>query len=130
MNNCISGFKNYRIINNVLLISFSCLLFYFAIIEYTALSYPLTSVYKDIVNVESKGLQRSIGMCLRMDFDEAEKMNKSGLFVFLFFVIQIVFRSLIVLLYKRTSNALILTDVAISVILFFIAFRNFIILLF
>jgi hypothetical protein len=81
----------------------------------------------------STGLSRSFSEIVRFRFESAKKYNVNGIPVFLFFFIQFWFRLLFSWLYFKFSNrqrTIIITDSVFSVILFTIAFWNFIFLLF
>lgn len=81
----------------------------------------------------STGLSRSFSEIVRFRFESANKFNPHGISVFLFFFSQFWFRLCFSWLYIKFSNhrkKIIFSDSVFSLIIFAIAFRNFILLLF
>ena len=81
----------------------------------------------------STGISRSFSEIVRFRFESANRFNSNGIPVFLFFFSQLWLRILFSWLYLKFSKrqkTIILTDSVFSAIIFAIAFRNFILLLF
>ena len=119
---------NYFLISNLFLLIFSILILYFLFFELTGIDYPIKSVYNNNISVTSTGLQRSIGRCVLMDFKGSAVYNKSGLSVFLFFLVQVLFRSAVFVFHRKINNRLVYADIIFSLLLFVFTFRNFVIL--
>lgn len=81
----------------------------------------------------STGLSRSFSEIVRLNFDSAKKYNANGLSIFLFFFIQFWLRLLFIVLFSKFNKlkkTILISDSLISLIIFAITFKNFILLIF
>lgn len=79
------------------------------------------------VPCETCGISRSFSEIIRFDFQSAKDFNRNGIPIFLFFIIQLVFRILLSLVYARKwirQRNVIILDGIISLALFIITFKN------
>lgn len=89
--------------------------------------HPVKCYYKEVYGVDcpSCGLSRAFSAILQFDFKAATDLNKSSLWVFSFFLIQLVMRiaiNRILSLQKLTLRSIVFTDVSVSVFLFALCF--------
>ncbi|MBN2214888.1 MAG: DUF2752 domain-containing protein [Bacteroidales bacterium] len=93
--------------------------------------HPLPSVYKEITGNEpvSTGLSRSFSAIVRLDLRKAIEYNPFGVRIFLFFIVQLLFRiNFFMIARRRTADVpLIILDIALSVGVFIIAFWPFLV---
>jgi len=124
--------QNYKIIN----LSFAGIILFIFI--YSCLfspkgsKHPIPSFYTQITKQKSPstGLSRSFSAIIRADFPLAKTFNPYGIPIFLFFAFQLVFRVFSLILIKDNFSLIkpyIFTDILLSVIGFYLAFKPLII---
>jgi len=122
--------KSYILINFFFAVIILMIFVYSAIFSAQKNNHPIPS-FCPHEPCASTGLSRSFSEIIRLNFDSAKKFNINGIRIFLFFLIQLFLRVMFSLLYYKSSkNKVILIDSIVSLSLFFITFKNFIILLF
>ena len=89
-------------------------------------NYIIKSTYENkITKPPSYGLSRSFSAIVRLDFEKANKQNKNGMEIFLFFLIQLFLRITFLIIYlkkRAVHNKLIIIDALTSIFLFVVAF--------
>jgi hypothetical protein len=95
-------------------------------------NYPVTCFHEQITGEPcvSCGLSHSFSLILRGKFDEAYEWNIYGMRVFLFFMAQLFMRILFSFVYARNHDSrkqLIIFDIVASIIIFFLAFHQFLV---
>ncbi|OFX27872.1 MAG: hypothetical protein A2X08_04155 [Bacteroidetes bacterium GWA2_32_17] len=123
--------ESYIIINIIFAGIILLVIIYSGIFSAQKANHPISS-YCPNQPCASTGLSRSFSEIVRFKFESAKKYNSNGLAIFLFFFIQFWLRILFSIIYhknKTSFKTIIITDSTISLILFFFAFKNFIILM-
>ncbi len=128
MSNSAQTKKNYQLINLSLVSIIFCIFIYSSLFSPEESKHPIPSFYTQITNgtSPSTGLSRSFSAIVRGDLLLAKSYNPIGLPIFLFFSLQFIFRSLSLLLIKerfKFIKPLILVDISLSIVGFYLAFR-------
>jgi hypothetical protein len=94
-------------------------------------SYPIPSGSQVVTGTDSPstGLSRSFSAIVRFNFTEARSYNPYGIRIFLFFLIQLFMRAAGIVLAGKViqrCRIIIISDIMLSIILFFICFWPFI----
>lgn len=123
--------KSYHIINFVLAGIILLIFIYSGLFSAEKDNHPIPSFYEKLSgqSAPSSGLSRSFSEIIRGRFKSAGEFNQYGISVFMFFLIQFFLRFLIsfILLKKYISSGkLVLIDAIISIFLFLLCFRDFI----
>ncbi|MGQ1908869.1 DUF2752 domain-containing protein [Marinifilum sp. RC60d5] len=119
---------NYRIINLTLAGVLCAIFLYSALFSPIKVNHPIPSVFTQLTGAQSpsSGLSRSFSSLIRCNFELANRFNPIGLQIFLFFLIQLIFRTLSFLLIKNHFSLIklyIFLDIIISIIAFLLAFK-------
>ncbi|MPQ45480.1 DUF2752 domain-containing protein [Marinifilum sp. N1E240] len=120
-------FSNYRIINLILASILFAIFSYSAIYSPNKINHPIPSVFTQLTGEisPSTGLSRSFSSLIRCDVKSAINFNPIGLQIFIFFLIQLVFRIGSFFLIKERFTlikAYILSDITLSTIGFLLVF--------
>jgi hypothetical protein len=120
--------QNYKIINLSLAGIIICVFIYSGLFSPEESKHPIPSFYTQITNGNSPstGLSRSFSAIVRGNLQLAKAYNPISLPIFLFFAIQLIFRSLSLILIKENFSLIkpyIFMDVTLSAIGFYLAFR-------
>lgn len=123
--------QNYQIINLSLAGIILCIFVYSGLFSPEESKHPIPSFYTQITNKNSPstGLSRSFSAIIRGDIQLARTFNSTGPQLFLFFLTQLVFRIVSILLIKKNSPLLkpyVVTDIILSILGFYLAFKPFI----
>jgi hypothetical protein len=91
--------------------------------------HPIKCVHFEQTGIpcETCGISRSFSEIVRFDFQSAKDFNRNGIPIFLFFLIQLVFRILFSLIYSKNwtkPRNVIIIDSLVSILLFLIMFKN------
>jgi hypothetical protein len=123
--------NSYPIINLILAGVILVIFVYSAIPQAGRENLSISSQYKILTGKEanSSGLSRAFSQIIRFNFKEANQYNENSLEVFLFFLLQFIMRILFYFLYPLITKTKILirSDIAVSVILFLICFKDLIV---
>jgi hypothetical protein len=134
-NNLISGVRlshePYLIINMIFAGVIILIMIYSGIFSPVTNNYPVVCIHEKLTGqpCASCGLSHSFSLILRGHIGEARQWNVYGPRVFLFFFSQLLLRmgfSVYYLLYPLNRRQLIITDIAGSTVLFFLAFTPYI----
>ena len=123
--------KSYLIINLIFTLVIVSVIVYAAMFHPESAGYPIGSSFKMLTGEDSisTGLSRSFSCIVRLDLDEAGKYNPYGLQLFVFFMLQLVFRVLIsILLFRKNFShhrVLVAVDLLQALVLFVLCFRPF-----
>lgn len=120
--------QNYKIFNLSIAGIILCIFIYSGLFSPQKSHYPIPSFYTKITgeNSPSTGLSRSFSALIRGNVQEAENYNSTGLPIFLFFFLQLIFRSVSYLQIKTDFlwiKGYILTDIILSATAFYLAFK-------
>jgi hypothetical protein len=123
--------SSYLLINLILFLIIFLILLYSAVFSAKHNNYPIRSNCIEIMGKPciSTGLSRSFSEMVRGNFHSAYVYNPNGPIIFSFIVFQIFFRVVFSILYSsyiKSSHKIITIDIILSIIIFLIAFRNFI----
>ncbi|MFA8434109.1 MAG: DUF2752 domain-containing protein [Marinifilaceae bacterium] len=127
--------KAYIKINWVLAGIILGIFLYSGLFSYEFPQHPIPSQFTKITGYPSSstGLSRSFSAIVRGEFNEAHQLNPYGLDIFLFFLLQLIFRigGIFLIKSKKTSiNKLLFADICLSLFTFLLAFRGMILFLF
>ena len=91
--------------------------------------HPIKCVHFEQTGIpcETCGISRSFSEIVRFDFQSAQDFNRNGIPLFLFFLIQLVLRIIFSVVYSKKwikTNYLIIVDSILSIVLFFLTFKN------
>jgi len=122
--------QSYVILNIVFAVIIVVILVYSAMFTPKSGGHPIKSACMEYTGkpCKSTGLTRSFAYIMRGNFEEARKMNKNGIGVFLFFAITLVLRVLSMYLsvyhnqYEKKWKRF---DISFTIIFFLYSFRNF-----
>lgn len=119
----------YLIINFILAGIILLVFIYSGIFSAQKDNYPLPSFYEEITGQTSPstGLSKSFSEIIRGNFESASEYNKSGILIFLFFLVQLILRICVSLLLIRRiipKKWLAITDIILSTSLFIYCFRD------
>lgn len=129
MNNSqISAENNYKIINYLLAGVILCIFIYSGLFSPEGGKYLVPSFYTQLTGEisPSTGLSRSFSAIVRGDLQLAKVYNPIGLQIFLFFLLQFIFRIISILLikvYLPFVKTYITIDIITSTIGFYLAFK-------
>ena len=121
----------YALINWVFALMITGIVLYSALYDPDRGSHALTSAYQLLTGEEtvSTGLSRSFSALVRLRLDDAKELNPYGPRIFLFFVVQLILRIVILFLAYRGAlhpgRRLILADAAQALVLFVVCFWPF-----
>lgn len=123
-------FEPYIKVNTVFGLIIVLIIIYSAVFSAEKQNHPVPSFYSEISGQStiSSGLSRSFSEIIRGDFAAARELNKHGIRIFFFFVIQLFLRIIYSLIdhYFRTGHKyIIISDCVISVVLFVFCFWPF-----
>jgi hypothetical protein len=123
--------KAYRIINLSLAGVIVLVLLYSSIFDYRKNNFPVHSFHDTITGQTSlsTGLSRSFSAIMRFDLDEARAFNGHGISVFMFLILQLFMRGFFYFNSKKEFYSIkqtITVDVVLSIALFVLFFRPFI----
>jgi len=134
MNIIYNKIKNseYLLINTIFAVLIF-LIFIYSLVFATGDVYPIKSSCSDI-NIPfciSRGLSRAFSQIMLGELENARKLNKYSLLVFLFFVSQIILRISLSVLYLAFQKKMIIRiDIVLSMLLFIYCFKSFLQILF
>ncbi|WP_162845397.1 DUF2752 domain-containing protein [Labilibaculum antarcticum] len=120
--------QNYKVINLSFAGIILCIFIYSGLFSAEESKHPIPSFYTQITNENSPstGLSRSFSAIVQGDLQLAKTYNPLGLHIFLFFAIQLIFRSLSFMLIKERflwMKPYIFMDATLTIIGFYLAFR-------
>jgi hypothetical protein len=126
------SFKTYRIINIIIAGVIIGIFLYSGVFNYKKNNFPIHSFHENITGQTSisSGLSRSFSAIVRLDFEEAKAYNQYGMGLFVFFILQLLLRCFFYFIIAKSFYSvgqIIKIDVLISISLFVLYFKPFII---
>jgi hypothetical protein len=124
--------KNYTVLNLIFVGIILTIFIYSALFISAGVDHPIKCVHEELLGgpCPTCGISRGFSAIMHGQFALAQKIQHNTINVFLFFILQLIFRLLFILITKRGSFALsklINADIVISFLLFFWFFRHLII---
>lgn len=129
MNNIqFSAEHNYRIVNLILAGLFLLIFSYSALFAPTGGNHPVPSFFTELTgeNSPSTGLSRSFSAIIRGDIQLSKDFNSLGIPIFLFFFVQMLFRTLSLFIAKEKNVSIklyIVIDIILSILSFYLVFK-------
>ncbi len=116
--------KNYRIINYLFAGIFGLIFLYSGIFSAQKNNHPIQSVCV-VKPCSSTGLSRSFSEIVRFNFNLAQKFNKNGIAIFLFFFLEFFLRFAVnLVLTAKNFNKILYSDIIFSVLLYLLCFKG------
>ena len=122
--------ESYLIINLIFVVIIGLIIAYSAVFSAEKNNYIIKSACVEIADKPCKsiGLSRSFSEIVRFRFASAEKYNPNGIKLFLFFILQMIFRiifSAFFVKFNSYKNLIISIDIILSILLFLLTFADF-----
>lgn len=116
--------KNYKVFNIIFASIFGIIFLYSGVFSAEKNNHPIPSSCK-IKPCASTGLSRSFSEIIRFNFAKAKEFNKTGIYIFSFFLIQFFMRLLLNLILTKVKIKYILySDISFSIILYLYTFKG------
>lgn len=121
--------QSYMAINLIFATVIMAIFIYSAIYKPEENSHPIKCIHQELLGNKCPtcGMSRGFSAIVRGHIDEALIYQHNSLSVFLFFLIQLVFRVTTIILLRKSSLSLKIisnTDLTLSLLLFLLTFRN------
>ncbi len=121
--------SEYKLVNRLFLIVVGSIFIYSILFDPEKMNYPIHSLCNKydipVKKCKSKGLSRSFSYLVRLKIDKARNLNKYSVKLFLFFLLQLVFRLFVEIFYNSLGKKIWLYDIIFSLIGFVYAFYPF-----